>query len=180
MTGGRRRLRALFMAVTGLVGWAVVIAASRELTLPPVADLEAAALSLAVVAGARALSFPLPGLGGVEISLDSAIFIAAAVCFGPALTAAGVALVLAVDGLRRARLQHALYVSGVGGALLFGWSRVFAIDDAGPPGLWTTASFGGAFLCSYYLVQALQQWLGGASWPAALRRNVYSVACEAT
>src|SRR6266545_1515598 len=116
MTGGRKRLHALFMAVSGLVGWLVVVAAIRDLTLPPVADLEAAALFLAVVAG----------------------------------------------------------------ALLYGWSHAFAVGPAAPASLWTTAGFGGAFLGSYYLVQAIQQWLGGAPWPAALRRNVYSVACEVT
>jgi diguanylate cyclase (GGDEF)-like protein len=179
MSGGRRRVHAAFLVVTGLAGWSVVVWAAHQLTLPSVADVESAALFLAVVAGARALSFPLPGAGGAEISLDSAIFIAAAVCFGPALTAAGVALVLAVDGLSRARLQYALYVGGVAGALLYGWSRVFGIDT-GVRDVWTTVAFGGAFLVSHYAVQGLQQWLGGAARASAVRRNVYSVMAEAT
>ena len=95
-----------------------MVCAARGLRVPPVAELEAAALFLGVVAGARALTFPLPG--GSEVSLDTAIFVAAAACLGPALTSIGVAWVLAVDGMRRARLPYALYLGGVAGALLIG------------------------------------------------------------
>ena len=76
MTGGRRRIHTAFLVVTGLLGWAALVYVARGLRVPPVGELEAAALFLGVVAGARALTFPLPG--GSEVSLDTAIFVAAA------------------------------------------------------------------------------------------------------
>ena len=177
MTGGRRRLHTAFLVVTGLIGWGALVYASRGLSVPPVGELEAAALFLGVVAGARALAFPLPG--GTEVSLDSAIFIAAACCLGPAMTSVGVAWVLAVDGMRRARLPYALYLGGVAGGLLFGWSLVFGVGG-GEHDVWLAPALGGAFLISHYGLQALQQWLGGLPLRTALQRNALSVVAEAT
>ncbi|HEX4462066.1 MAG TPA: sensor domain-containing diguanylate cyclase, partial [Polyangia bacterium] len=182
MSGGRSRLHTAFLVATGLVGWLVMLAAARASGLPPVGTWEAAALFLAVVAGARALSFPLPGTNGAEISLDSAIFIAAVFYFGPAHTALGVAVILALDGWRRGRIADALYLGGVAGALLYGWARVFQVElPSTPPAVmaWLPAALGVVFLVSHYGLQALQQWLGGAAWRAALKRNAYSVAAEA-
>ncbi len=179
MSGGRSRLHTAFLVATGLVGWLVMLAAARETELPPVGTWEAAVLFLAVVAGARALSFPLPGTNGAEISLDSAIFIAAVFYFGPAHTALGVAIVLAFDGWRRGRIANALYLGGVAGALLYGWARVFRVDLPSTPVAWLPAALGVVFLVSHYALQALQQWLGGAAWRAAFKRNAYSVAAEA-
>jgi diguanylate cyclase (GGDEF)-like protein len=179
MTGGRRRLHTAFLVVTGLIGWATVIYVARGLRVPPVGELEAAALFLGVVAGARALTFPMPG--GSEVSLDTAIFVAAAACLGPSLTAVGVAWVLAVDGMRRARLPYALYLGGVAGALLIGWSRAFGVGDGGVDrDDWLVPALGGAFLASHYGLQALQEWLGGLPLAQALRRNAQSVIAEAT
>jgi diguanylate cyclase (GGDEF)-like protein len=177
MTGGRRRLHTAFLVVTGLIGWAALIYVARGLRMPPVGELEAAALFLGVVAGARALTFPLPG--GSEVSLDTAIFIAAAACLGPAVTSVGVAWVLAVDGMRRARLPYALYLGGVAGALLAGWSHAFGVGS-GDRDVWLVPALGGAFLVSHYGLQALQEWLGGLPWRQALRRNALSVVAEAT
>ena len=179
MSGGRSRLHTAFLVATGLIGWLVLLAAVRGTELPPVGTWEAAALFLAVVAGARALSFPLPGTHGAEISLDSAIFIAAVFYFGPAHTALGVALILAFDGWRRGRLGHALYLGGVAGALLYGWARAFRLDLPMTPAIWLPATLGCVFLVSHYALQALQQWLGGAPVAAALKRNAYSVVAEA-
>jgi diguanylate cyclase (GGDEF)-like protein len=177
MAGGRRRLHTAFLVVTGLIGWTAVVYAARGLHVPPVSELEAAALFLGVVAGARILVFPLPG--GSEVSLDTAIFIAAAACFGPSLTSVGVAWVLAVDGMRRARLPYALYLGGVAGALLLFWSRAFGVGS-GERDVWLVPALGGAFLVTYYGVQALQQWLGGLPLRQAFRRNALSVIAEAT
>ncbi|HEY2744356.1 MAG TPA: sensor domain-containing diguanylate cyclase [Polyangia bacterium] len=179
MTGGRRRLHTAFLVVTGLIGWAAMIWAARGLRVPPVGELEAAALFLGVVAGARALTFPLPG--GSEVSLDTAIFVAAAACLGPQLTSIGVAWVLAVDGMRRARLPYALYLGGVAGALLAGWSHVFGVGAGGADrDVWLVPALGGAFLISHYGLQALQEWLGGFKLKQALKRNAQSIIAEAT
>lgn len=177
MTGGRRQLHTAFLVVTGLIGWAALIWVARGLRVPAVGELEAALLFLGVVAGARALTFPLPG--GSEVSLDTAIFVAAAACLGPELTSVGVAWVLAVDGMRRARLPYALYLGGVAGALLAGWSHVFGVGS-GDRDVWLVPALGGAFLVSHYGVQALQEWLGGLPIRQALRRNALSVVAEAT
>jgi len=177
MSGGRRRIHTAFLVVTGLLGWAALIWASRGLRVPPVGELEAAALFLGVVAGARALTFPLPG--GSEVSLDTAIFIAAAACLGPKLTSVGVAWVLAVDGMRRARLPYALYLGGVAGALLVFWSHVFGVGR-GDRDVWLVPALGGAFLVSHYGVQVLQEWLGGLGLKQAFRRNALCVVAEAT
>jgi diguanylate cyclase (GGDEF)-like protein len=178
MTGGRRRIHTAFLVVTGLIGWAALVYAARGLRVPPVAELEAAALFVGVVAGARALGFSLPG--GSEISLDTAIFIAAAACLGPALTSVGVAWVLAVDGMRRARLPYALYLGGVAGALLFGWSQVFGVGASGEHDVWLVPALGGAFLVSHYGLQALQEIIGGVPFKVALRRQGLSMLAEAT
>jgi diguanylate cyclase (GGDEF)-like protein len=177
MTGGRRRLHTAFLVLTGLVGWAALVYVARGLRMPPVGELEAALLFLGVVAGARALTFPLPG--GSEVSLDTAIFVASAACLGPDLTSVGVAWVLAVDGMRRARLPYALYLGGVAGALLAGWSRAFGVGS-GEHDVWLVPALGGAFLVSHYGVQAIQEWLGGLPVKQALRRNALSVIAEAT
>jgi diguanylate cyclase (GGDEF)-like protein len=179
MTGGRRRLHTAFLMVTGLIGWAAMLWIARGLRVPPVVELEGAALFLGVVAGARALTFPLPG--GSEVSLDTAIFVAAAACLGPQVTAIGVAWVLAVDGMRRARLPYALYLGGVAGALLAGWSHVFGVGAGGVDrDVWLVPAVGGAFLLSHYGLQALQEWLGGLPIKQAIRRNAQSVVAEAT
>jgi diguanylate cyclase (GGDEF)-like protein len=177
MTGGRRRLYTAFLVVTGLCGWTALLFAARAMTVPPVGELEGAALFIGVVAGARALAFPLPG--GSEVSLDSAIFIAAAACLGPMMTAVGVAWVLAIDGLRRARLPYALYLGGVAGGLIYGWSLVFSVGG-GERDVWLVPALGLAFLVSHYGLAAVREWLGGLGWRAALRRNALSVLAEAT
>src|SRR5437763_1144128 len=178
MTGGRRRIHTAFLVVTGLIGWAALVYVARGVRVPPVGELEAAALFLGVVAGARALTFPLPG--GSEVSLDTAIFVAAAACLGPALTSVGVAWVLAVDGMRRARLPYALYLGGVAGALLFAWSRAFGVGASGEHDVWLVPALGGAFLVSHYGIQALQEIIGGLPAKQALRRQGLSMLAEAT
>ena len=88
---------------------------------------------------------------------------------------------LAVDGMRRARLPYALYLGGVAGALLIGWSRAFGVGEGGVDrDVWLVPALGGAFLVSHYGLQALQEWLGGLPLPQALRRNAQSVIAEAT
>lgn len=177
MTVGRKRLHTAFLVLTGICGWAVLLYAARGLGFPPVAELEGAALFLGVVAGARALSFPLPT--GAEVSLDSAIFIAAAACLGPTMTSVGVAWVLAIDGLRRARLPYALYLGGVAGGLLYGWSRVFDVGG-GERDVWLVPALGLAFLVSHYGLQALRDFIAGMPAKTALRRHGLSVIAEAS
>ena len=139
---------------------------------------KAAALFLGVVAGARALSFPLPG--GSEVSFDTAIFdrrrrLSRAV----ALTSVGVAWVLAVDGMRRARLPYALHFGGVAGALLAGWSRAFGVGSGRLRRVAGAGARRRVPVSRTTGLQALQEWLGGLPPGQALRRNAQSVVAEA-
>jgi diguanylate cyclase (GGDEF)-like protein len=88
--------------------------------------------------------------------------------------------VLAVDGMRRARLPYALYLGGVAGALLFGWSQVFGVGASGEHDVWLVPALGGAFLVSHYGLQALQEIIGGVPFKVALRRQGLSMLAEAT
>ncbi len=163
-------------------------------------SVEGAALFMLVVAGARALAFPLAGLDGdTEVSLDSAIFIAASACLGPRVTAFGVATLLSVDALvRRLRdggrapckrgdhlctAAHTIYFGGLSGGLMALWSRAFGVErleTGASETVWVVPALGGAFLITHYLIQTVQLRLGGTSLKAAVRRNAIGVVAEAT
>jgi diguanylate cyclase (GGDEF)-like protein len=175
----RRALHTSLLVAVGIAGWLAVAWLARDAKLPPPNELQAALLFLGVIAGARALSFPLAAAGGAEVSLDSAIFIAAAACFGPALTSIGVAIVLAVDGLRRGRFPYALYLGGVAGGLLAFWSRVFGVG-AGERDVWLAPALGLIFLASHYGLLAIEQTMAGTPLRLAVRRNAVSALAEAT
>jgi diguanylate cyclase (GGDEF)-like protein len=203
--GGESKLHTAFLVIVGLIGWSAVAWA-----LPPDAAwprVEAAALFLMVVAGARAMAFPLAGADGdAEVSLDSAIFIAASACLGPRVTATGVGLILTTDALvrgfasprsgsasasaassRRAgdRVSvgvHALYLGGLSAGLMALWSRAFGIAryEASAEAVWVIPALGGAFLITHYLVQTVAARLGGRRLRSAVRRNAIGVLAEAT
>jgi diguanylate cyclase (GGDEF)-like protein len=175
----RRAFHTTFLVAVGIAGWLVVIFFARAAKLPPEGELQVALLFLGLIAGARALSFPLAAAANAEVSLDAAIFVAGACCFGPGLTALAVAVVLAGDGLRRGRFPYALYLGGVAGGLLALWSRAFGIDR-GAHDVWLAAALGGTFLISHYGLQALQQALAGSPVALAVRRNGVSALAEAS
>src|SRR5258708_4414601 len=95
---GARKAHLAFLVLVGLAGFAAIaklLPAGIEWPSPA-----ACALFLIVVAGARALAFPLVE-GEAEISLDSAIFIAAIPCLGARPTTLGVAAVMSIAALAR-------------------------------------------------------------------------------
>jgi diguanylate cyclase (GGDEF)-like protein len=155
--------------------------------------VESAALFLLVIAGARALAFPLAGLDGdAEVSLDSAIFIASSACLGPKVASLGVATLLSLDALvrgartRRTWLQLAaqsIYLGGLSGGLMALWSRAFGLsrlEVGAVEDVWVVPALGGAFLITHYLVQTVQLRLSGQSLRASVRRNAIGVVAEAT
>ena len=98
--------------------------------------------------------------GDAELSLDSAIFIAATACLGPKVTAVGVAVLLTVDALvrgwraqppvrnreRLALVARAIYVGGLSGGLIALWARAFGVGAGREPDAWLVPALGGAFL----------------------------------
>ena len=190
--GGGSPSHKLFLLLVGLAGWStIVLAAPRVVAWPSAA---AAALFLAVVAGARALAFPLAG-DETEVSLDSGIFIAATACLGALPTAIGVAVVLSADSLVRGLKQpqrtpcagrdplclaaHTIYLGGLSGGLLVLLARVLYVD-VGPSAEWQVPVLGGVFLISHYFVQTVQLRLAGQPWRSTVKRNAIGMAAEAT
>ena len=190
------RVHVAFLLVVGIAGWALVFTALPSGGhWPPV---EAAALFLLVVGGARSLGFPLAGLDGdAEVSLDSAIFIASSACLGPKAASIGVATLLSLDALARglvgrgrarradvlSLLAHAAYFGGLSGGLMALWSRVFGLTRLEPGAVddvWLVPALGVTFLITHYLVQTVQLRLSGQSLRASVRRNAIGVVAEAT
>jgi diguanylate cyclase (GGDEF)-like protein len=192
--GGASRAHLLFLFLIGFAGWAAIASTMRAGAQWP--SLEAAALFLVVIAGTRSLSFPLAGLDGdAEISLDSAIFIAATACLGGPVTAAGVGVLLSADAVVRAVraprhktarhregwsvAAHAIYGGGLSGGLIALLSRLF-MTSAPVNEAWRVPALGASFLVGHYLIQTVQLRLDGQSWRASIRRNTIGVVCEAT
>src|SRR5438094_6722665 len=99
---GRHRrsgAHAVFLAAIGLGGWAAIAGAAGAAHWPSLAEAQSAALFAIVIAGARALAFPLGRGAGADatVSLDSAIFVAATACLGAGPTALAVGVLLAID-----------------------------------------------------------------------------------
>jgi len=180
----------------GVAGWLLLGLAAPAVSVYP--SPGAVALFLIVVAGVRALAFPLAGLDGeAEVSLDSAIFIAATACLGARVTCVGVGLILCADALVRglrstartdgaravvAVAGHAVYAGGLASGLLALTSRAFHVGDrpGGGETVVRVAALGLTFLLAHYFVQTVQLKLGGRSFRAALRRNAFGIASEAT
>jgi diguanylate cyclase (GGDEF)-like protein len=176
-----RTRHASFLLLVGIIGWVgIACTAAAPGAWPAPA---AALLFLAVVAGARALAFPLSGLDGdTEVSLDSALFVAAAACLGVRGAALGLGALMSVvaawrvrsGSYRGPRVAYVLYFGGLSGGLLAAWGRLFT-DGAE----WRVPLVGGAFLVSHYLVQTFELRLGGRSWTRAVQRNVRGILAEA-
>lgn len=202
-TRGRARGHLALLLAVGVAGWLLV--ASTIGTARPWPPLAAVALFLVVIAATRALAFPLVGIslrrrmatplddGRTEVSLDSAIFIAATVVLGAHVTAPGVAVILSIDALvrgvsadrtpckrsdRTCVVAYALFAGGLSGGLIAGLSRLVGGVFAKP--LVEVAVLGATFLVAHYLVQTVQHVLAGKPLGWALKRNTIGVACEAT
>ncbi len=195
--GGAPRFHLLFLLIIGVIGWIATLEVALPLphTLPGVA---AVALFLVVIAGARSLAFPLAAIDGdAEVSLDSAIFIAATACLGVPVTVLGVAVLLTSDSVVRALRRspgaagpcrrgeplclaaQAIYAGGLSGGLLAVLSRAFGFDHRGG-NPWLVPLFGATFLILHYALQTVQLKLSGQPWRVSLRRNLFGVIAEAT
>jgi diguanylate cyclase (GGDEF)-like protein len=196
-------LHKAFLVAIGAGGW-VALALLVPRAAWPLPSLSSAALFFVVAAGARVLAFPLAQRsddGLVRISLDSAIFVAAAACLGAPLAALGAGVILTVDALADGLRRHAaaelrvgrsgvtpftavlaaIYRGGLVAGLVVAMAWLCRVGwVGGRPDASRAALMGLAFLLAHYLLQSLQLRLDGYSLREALRRHALGVMAEAT
>jgi len=181
-----RRVGQAFTIAVGLVGWAVVVGLPVTGVLPQRESTGALwiALFVIVILAARALAFRVEGS---VLSLDSAYYVAAALCVGSVDAGRLVAVALTIDAsvrlvLARSRgkrddggwideLGYVLYFGGFSGGLLMlcGWGfgadpsyeSLFAIAGR-------VVAIAASFLVVHYTVQGIRLSLLGRPWRAYL------------
>jgi diguanylate cyclase (GGDEF)-like protein len=179
----------LFSLGLGVLGWAVLFAASYVPGFGPESvaqpDLLAFALFLVVLVAARAMAIQL--LPGTMVALDTGFHVAAAVCLGTNAAGRLVAIALTVDalsrllraegGLRREALAYVLYYGGMSGALLMVTGWMFELDSlyvlagvADTAVIARVLAVGVCFLLAHYAIQGVRLALAGRSWGDYLRR----------
>jgi len=171
----------------GLLGWGVVLGLPA-IGLLPEPQLTAApwiALFIVVILAARSLAFRVEGS---VLSLDSAYYVAAAVCVGSVSAGRLVAVALTLDAsarlyIRRRRgeagdaladLGYILYFGGMSGGLvvLCGWAFGAVHGIIGRPDAVETAlrvvAIASLLLVTHYAIQGVRSRLLGRSWRAYL------------
>lgn len=179
----------MFTVVLGVLGWGVVLLLPAIDLLPDPAPTDPLwiALFVIVILSARALAFRL--VEGSVLSLDSAYYVAAALCVGAVGAGRLVAIALTVDASLRlyyvrkkghgeswwAELGYVLYFGGMSGGLLVvcggllgANSEVGAHHDAIEIALRVVA-IATALLVTHYAVQGVRLRLLGRSWRAYLQ-----------
>ncbi|MEO7733784.1 MAG: sensor domain-containing diguanylate cyclase, partial [Kofleriaceae bacterium] len=176
----------LFTIALGLAGWSVVIGLPAAGVFPEATPTSAVwvALFFAVILSARALAFRL--VEGSVLSLDSAYYVAAALCVGTAGAGRIVAVALTVDAAARLWARHragreawwadvgyVLYFGGMTGGLvvLCGW-----LGHADGVGRTThvvavalrVVAIDSLLLVSHYALQGIRLRLLGGGWRAYL------------
>jgi diguanylate cyclase (GGDEF)-like protein len=191
-----------FTIALGLVGWGIVLGLPLAGVLPPASTTGTSiALFVVVIVVARALAFRLVE-GGV-LSLDSAYYVAAALCVGTVDAGRLVAVALSVDALVRladarrkgkrdedgswAEIGYVLYFGGMSGGLLVACSWLWRADalvgaHAGAMEVMLRVlAIAGTLLVVHYAVQGVRLTLLGRSWRAYLRELALpSIAAEAS
>jgi diguanylate cyclase (GGDEF)-like protein len=180
-----------FMVVLGLFGWAGLLLAfflpGFAPHQPQLGGLVPFALFLLVVVATRSMAFRL--FSEAVVSLDSAFYIAAALCLGSVATGWLVAVALTVDAVMRlarrevsvtpkrdprtwaGNVAHTFYFGGMTGALLMLTGWLLGVDgrhlvgnpDAQPTLVWLVPVFGIVFILLHYLIQSAQLRLQGYS-----------------
>ena len=169
----------------GLLGWFVVVGLPALHVVPH--DVPSGLLSIGlfvtIILAARALAFRL--VDASVLSLDSAYYVAAALCVGTIEAGTLVALALTVDAsvrlaiaVRRdrrdpdgwwAEIGYVLYFGGMSGGLLVACGWAFGADKlvGHHPSPWNAAlhviAIAGVFLVSHYAIQGLRHRLLGHS-----------------
>ncbi len=197
-----RQVGQAFTIVVGLIGWAVVLGLPVAGVLP-VQEHTAAlwiALFVVVILAARALAFrvTITETGSV-LSLDSAYYVAAALCVGTAGAGRLVAVALTIDASVRlvlarmngkrdeggvlAELGYVIYFGGFSGGLLVVCGWLFHADTV-PPEPFTVAlrvvAIESSFLLVHYAVQGVRLQLLGGSWRSYLKVALPGMGAEAS
>ncbi|MDB4953461.1 MAG: diguanylate cyclase with sensor [Myxococcales bacterium] len=195
-----------FTIALGLVGWAIVLllpALGVASHAPP--GLFPVAMFAMVILAARALAFRLPqtqrdgdhhgvAVDGTVLSLDSAYYVAAALCVGSIEAGRLVALALTIDAfvrlaIKRRRgqvdpdgwwteLGYVLYFGGMSGGLLVVCGWAFGADElvgqhvVASGVAWHVVTIAGALLILHYAIQGARLRLLGHSW----REYLYQLA----
>lgn len=181
-----RRGGHLFTIALGVLGWGVVLAlpALGVLPEPTRTDPLWTALFVIVILAARALAFRL--VEGSVLSLDSAYYVAAALCVGSVGAGRLVAIALTIDASVRlylarrhgrvdadgwwAELGYVLYFGGMSGALVVVCGYVLGADEViaqRPDAIevaWRVVSIATLLLASHYALQGVRLRLLGRSW----------------
>ena len=189
----RRTLGHAFTIVVGLAGWFVVLGLPAMHVVAH--DTPSGPLSIGmfvtVILGARALAFRLEES---VLSLDSAYYVAAALCVGTVEAGTLVALALTVDASVRlaialrhhrdpaggpdgwwASVGYVLYFGGMSGALLvvsgwaFGADKLVGFHPAPGDAAIHVVLIAGMLLISHYTIQGIRHALLGHSLRAYLR-----------
>ncbi len=192
--GDRARPRAqlLFTLIAAAIGWGALLASSylpgASASSPGGPSLFA--LFVVVILAARMMAFRL--VPESVLSLDSAFYVAAAMCLGSVTAGRMVALALTVDALIRLgvrgrggrldrkqwreHLAYVLYFGGMTGALVMACAAVMGVDgvDLATEGQLAIAArvlaVGGALLVSHYAIQGVRSVLAGRTRRSYLRQ----------
>ena len=178
----------LFTIALGVLGWGVVLALPALGLLPHATATDPlwTSMFVVVILGTRALAFRL--VEGSVLSLDSAYYVAAALCVGSVGAGRLVAIALTVDAIVRlylrrrrgkedldsrfAELGYVLYFGGMSGGLvmLCGW--VLGADQVARGDTFEIAlrvvAIATLLLVTHYALQGVRLRLLGRSWRAYL------------
>jgi diguanylate cyclase (GGDEF)-like protein len=178
-----RRLGQHFTIAVGLLGWLVVLGLPLLGVVPEPAFTTGLwiALFLVVILAARALAFRVEGN---VLSLDSAYYVAAALCVGVVGASRLVTIALTLDASVRlyvarrrrretwfAELGYVLYFGGMSGGLLMlsGWAMQVDVTANGKHAdsldvALRVVGTGGLLLVTHYAVQGARLRVLGRSW----------------
>ena len=182
----------VFTIVLGVAGWAVVLGFPALGLLPydAPAGILSVTMFVTVILAARAMAFRL--VEGSVLSLDSAYYVAAALCVGSIEAGRLVALALTLDASARlalarrrgevspdgplADLGYVVYFGGMSGGLLVACGFLFGADKVVgqivAPGevAWRVVAVASALLIAHYAIQGLRLRLLGEAWGVYLRK----------
>lgn len=183
----RRWIGHAFTIALGVIGWFVVFGVPALGWIPtdPATPLLSIVMFVMVILTARALAFRL--VEGSVLSLDSAYYVAAALCVGTVEAGRLVALALTLDASARlsakqrrgeldpagwwAELGYVLYFGGMSGGLLVISSWLFGADGGGvgrgADAIEVTlrvCAIAGTLLVAHYAIQGLRLRLLGHKW----------------
>jgi diguanylate cyclase (GGDEF)-like protein len=171
---GRPRAQLAFTLAVAVLGWGALIATAvvRAGTYEP-GGPALLAIFIGTILAARTMAFRL--VPESVLSLDSAIFVAAAMCLGPVKAGWLVAIALTVDAAarRERELWYVLYFGGMTGAVLMGCALVTGVPPANAGELTVMGhvlAVGGLLLVAHYAIQGARSVLAGRPWRSYLRQ----------